>query len=208
MLGNINIAVGIPTNWDFLPIKFFQGFVGMDLPRHSVIVGNRGRIDDLRNSIIHKVLEDGSFTHILFLDTDHYFPPSTVKKLISHNKKIVSGLSFRRCFPYDPVIFKYDQFEMVYNNIEDWNVNKLIEVDAVGGACLLVDVEVFERMGTEKWFEFHVNEHGGMTSEDIYFCKKAKGVGYKIYCDTSCENKHLGSLEIDYETWKFFKEKN
>ena len=43
---------------------------------------------------------------------------------------------------------------------------------------------------------------------DLYFCKKAKEFGYKIYVDPTCQNKHLGSLEVDIDTWKNYNKEN
>jgi len=200
-MGNINIAIGLPCNWDFLSTKFFESWIELKKPQHSVIIGNRGRVDDQRNSIIHAVLKDGTFSHILFLDTDHRHHSDTILKLLSHDKDIVSGLSFRRSYPYDPIIFEQDGDK--FKNIIQWNKNELIEVDAIGAASLLVDVSVFKEINYP-WFEMNYRFGDGVVSEDFAFCLKAKQAGYKIYCDTGCDNKHLGTIEIDQTYWERF----
>lgn len=199
MMQELNIAIGLPCNWDFINIQFFESWVELKKPKHSVIIGNRGRVDDQRNSIIHAVLKDGSFSHILFLDTDHKHHPDTIPKLLSHDKLIVSGLSFRRSEPYDPIMFK--EADNKFQNITEWEENELLEVDAIGAASLLVRTEVFQKMNTNKWFEMNYAYGNGVISEDFAFCLRARNLGYKIYCDTSCTNSHLGQLNVTQDTW-------
>jgi len=194
-----NIAIGLPTNWDYLSIQFFQSWIEMKKPKHSVVIGNRGRQDDQRNSIINAVLKDGSFSHILFLDTDHYHNPETIVKFLSHNQPIVSGLSFRRSEPYDPIMFR--QTSNGFENITQWDDGELLEVDAIGAASLLVDIEVLEKM-KGPWFEMNYKFGEGVVSEDFAFCLKAKSLGYKVLCDTSCGNSHLGILNVNKSTWE------
>jgi hypothetical protein len=194
----INIAVSIPCSWDFIPARFFEGWVALKKPpNYSTIIVRRGRVDDMRNKIIDYVLDDGRFTHILFLDVDHYFPSLTIKKLLEHDLDIVSGISFRRSAPYDPTIFKWENEK--YLNIVEWQKDSLIDVDGVGAACLLVKVAVLKRM-VKPYFEF--SSIGGVPiSEDLMFCRKAKELGYSILVDTSATNKHIGCLEIDEDMW-------
>ena len=200
MAKEINIAIGLPISWDFLHIPFFESWVSMKKPKHSVIIGSRGRPDDMRNSIISQVLKsEENFSHILFLDIDHYHHPDTIVKLLSHNLPIVSGLSFRRSEPYDPIMFK--QCGNKFKNITEWNDGELLEVDTVGAASLLADVEVFEKMKSP-WFEMGYKFGGGVVSEDFAFCLKAKNLGYKIWCDSSCTNDHLGILNVNKSIWE------
>lgn len=200
-----NIAIVLPINWDFLPIQFFQSFIQFKMPcKWSVIISNRGRIDDLRNSAIFQVLKEDCFSHILFLDIDHYHHPDTIVKLLTHNLPVVSGLSFRRSEPYDPIMFKWEDEK--YRNITTWPKDSLVEVDAVGGASLLVKTSVFKDIN-KPYFEF-TKYNGGTVSEDITFCRKLKEAGYKIYCDTSCTNDHIGTLNVNEMTWRNYNNAN
>ena len=214
---NINLLIGLPLSWEYIPRAFFESWIGFfskfveNKIKFGVMIGDRGRQDDQRNSIIHEVLKHGNeYSHILFLDCDHRFPSDTIVKLLSHNKPIVSGLSFRRMEPFDPVIFNWNDEVEEYKNITEWGKD-LIEVDATGGACLLIELDVFRKMEFP-WFEFYTgydrNGRKVRISEDLYFCKKAKELGYKIYVDPTCQNKHLGSLEVDIDTWKNYNKEN
>ena len=195
------LAIVVPCSWDYVPIQFFQSFIQFDIPwQWSVVMPTRGRVDDLRNNAIAKIIENGSFNKILFLDTDHIFPPDTIKKLLSHNKDIVSGISFRRSEPYDPILFNFKENSM--EQITKWVDGELIEVGAVGAACLLVDISVLKNISKNKWFEMNYKFGDGVISEDLAFCLKAKNAGYKVYVDTSCTNDHLGILHINKSVWE------
>ncbi|MHB8871234.1 MAG: hypothetical protein ACYC5G_02120 [Candidatus Doudnabacteria bacterium] len=196
----VNVAIGLGCTFGYIPSQFFHSWIGMKKPQHSVIFSDRGRPDDMRNSIISQVLNSKEkFSHILFLDIDHYHHPETIIKLISHNQSIVSGLSFRRSDPYDPIMFS--QCGNKFNNIIQWNDGDLLEVDTIGAASLLVDIEVFNKMKSP-WFEMGYKFGEGVVSEDFAFCLKAKELGYKIWCDTSCTNDHIGILNVNKSTWE------
>ena len=208
----INLLIGLPVSWEHIPLPFFESWIGFTQEfinhkiKFSVMIGSRGRQDDQRNFIINNILKyTDEYTHILFLDVDHRFPSDTIIKLLNHNKPIVSGLSFRRTAPYNPVIFNWDESIEEYETIEEWEDNSLIEVDATGGACLLVDINVLKKMDFP-YFEFYSgydrNGRKIRISEDLYFCKKLKELGYKIYVDTSCTNNHLGLLNVNETTWR------
>lgn len=196
---DINIAICLGCTWDFLPVQFFHSWIGMKKPKHSVVFGNRGRQDDIRNSLVNQVLKsDDDFSHILFLDIDHYHHPDTIPMLLSRKQSIVSGLSFRRSEPYDPIMFKQvgDRFE----NITKWTDGDLVEVDAIGAASLLVEIDVFKKMQSP-WFQMNYPFKSGVVSEDFAFCLKAKELGYKIWCDTACTNNHIGVLNVNKDVW-------
>jgi len=203
----MNIAIVLGLTWDYIPRQFFESWIQMaaDIERnkirYSVVLSTRGRPDDLRNAAINSILENEGFDKALFLDIDHRHKPDTISRLISHELPIVSGLSFRRSYPYDPIIFEQDGDK--FKNITQWNKNELIGVDAVGAASLLVDISVFKEINYP-WFEMNYRFGDGVVSEDFAFCLKAKQAGYKIYCDTGCDNKHLGTIEIDQTYWERF----
>lgn len=197
-ISNLNVAIGLSCSWDYLPVQFFHSWIGMAKPKHSVVFSQRGRADDMRNSIVKQVLGYSDFSHILFLDVDHYHHPETLQKLLSHKKSIVSGLSFRRSEPYDPIMFKKNGSG--FDNIESWEDGSLIKVDATGAASLLVDINVFREMKSP-WFEMNYPYMGGVAGEDFAFCLKANDLGHDIYVDTSCTNDHIGQIGVNKQTW-------
>ena len=84
---------------------------------------------------------------ILMADDDMIFPPDTLTRLIAANKDIVSGLCTTRNSPY--IITGYKKLgNDRYRDItyEELNQDGLTEVDGVGGACVLIGENVFNKI--------------------------------------------------------------
>jgi hypothetical protein len=197
------LAIGLPMLHPFIHYKFVNSYLGLQRPQGSTAISLVGSLTSLaRNSIVKIALEKG-FTHLLFLDTDMTFPPDTIKKLLSHNKDIVSGLYFERYAPYRPMLRKRmpdgDGYSLV-----DYTQGGLVECDALGAGCLLIKTEVFEKIG-KPWFEYRLTQKGikeTFLSEDIVFCERAREAGFEIHCDTSIRCGHLISdYEITEANW-------
>jgi len=203
-LSNFKLAIGIPCSWKNVDIDFAFSLITMKKPSNYVIIkSGNGRIDEMRNQIIEGAKQNNC-SHILFLDADHIHNVETIPKLLSCEKPIVSGLSFMRTPPYEPVMFRGAINS--YETVMEWEEGSLIEVDSVGGASLLVDMKVFEDV-EPPYFQFWKNPSDDpnlfpIIGEDVVFCNKAKKAGYKIFVDTSCTNKHLGSIEVDKAYWE------
>ena len=127
-------------------------------------------------------------THLLWLDSDMYFPASVVLDLLSHKKDIVAATYSTRYAPYRTVAF---------TNPNDTNErldisNVLHKVWAVGMGCMLVTRQVFEDL-PKPWFAHEYNKtldtHSG---EDIYFCNQAMHHGYEVYVDADIKLAHIG----------------
>jgi len=148
-----------------------------------------------RNTLVQMALDrdrNAPFDYVFWADDDVIFPTDMLQKLIAHDKDIVSGLYFARKMPHWPQIYEYAKeapgkfwFKIYYPPAE------LIEVDAVGAGCLLVKMDVFRKM-EKPWFLF-TDELG----EDMYFCHKAKQMGYSVFCDTSIKCGHITRAIVD-----------
>jgi hypothetical protein len=68
---------------------------------------------------------------------------------------------------------------------------------------MLIKREVFEGM-SEPWFDMPWQTTRGSMGEDVFFCKKARELGHKIYIDhdVSHEIGHIGTFEFGHpHTW-------
>ncbi len=89
---------------------------------------------------------------IFMADDDMIFPPDTLTRLIAANKDIVSGLCTTRISPW--IITGYKKLDNNrYRDIsyEELNQDGLTEVDGVGGACVLIGENVFNKIPAP-WF--------------------------------------------------------
>lgn len=173
-------------------------------------------VDRARNEIVqffmrNRRLKDGSpiepFTHLFFVDSDTVPPADAVKKLFSHDKEIVSGVT---------PILHYDKQKAVWGTLDNCFIKqdrdaegKIIRTYAVerdsglqeiikcGGSCLLIKREVFEKL-EKPYFKFLYNDEGTehTQSEDLYFCNKAREAGFTIWCDTSVICNHHKSVVL------------
>ncbi|MEP2085061.1 MAG: hypothetical protein ABJP87_04445 [Bauldia litoralis] len=150
----------------------------------------KGTVDRKGNSV--------PYTHLLFIDADTIPPEDALKRLLSHDKEIVSGLTpilhhngkgwdvFDNCFLYrDTDNEGNEQTHMAQRG------TGLQKIMRCGSSCILIKREVFEKLKKPCYF-FRYNETGTKhtKSEDIGFCDDAKAAGFEIYADTDVSCGH------------------
>lgn len=176
-------------------------FIGVDLPQGMPVDSNR-------NNAVQRFLSS-RFEWLLFIDSDVVPPIDVVERLLRHRKKIVSGLVWSsmagekgKSWEHDPL--PYPTSMIRDSEGEGWKVarkqlesNKtLIQVDAVGMACILIHREVFEKMDGN-WFRLTYGANGICDGgEDFTFCMKAKEIGYEIWADKSVQCSHYKSVDL------------
>jgi hypothetical protein len=153
---------------------------------------------EARDTGCQKLLELG-WEYLFFLDDDVLCPPDTIIRLMSHKKKIISGVYYRRNLPIVPVMLR-DNPDKSRTWITEYKVPDLIEVDCVGAGCLLIHRDVLRQLPPigiyNRYFEWRVNqpnrqEHDRL-SEDFAFCSHARTNGFQIFVDTSVQCRHAG----------------
>lgn len=169
-------------------------------------------IADGRNKLVETFLSKPRATHLLFLDTDITCASNACRKLLSHDKQIISGVYFQRGEHQFPLIYNYQGIRRMHDKsrpafspmlapVYDYLDKKrlphvgityatlegndgLIEIGGCGAGFLLVKRDIFENIPFP-WFSF---EMGG---EDLYFCHKARKHGFQIWADMSVLLGHL-----------------
>lgn len=106
--------------------------------------------------------------YLFLMDDDMVCRPNYLSRLLSFKKDFVTGISTIRRDPPRPNIRLWKASEGFFiTPLEwDWSSNKLMEVDAVGAAFMLIRRRVFEKMG-EAWLncEFELSEDSRKLSE-------------------------------------------
>ena len=196
-----------------------RDYLQADLMRDGLLGGliqvSSTLIADGRNTVVETFLSKPRATHLLFLDSDIICSSNACRKLLSHNKELISGIYFQRGQYQFPTIYQYTgnhkvdgkirptfsshtapvydylgkkclpQSSITYATIE--GTDGLIKIGGCGAGFLLVRREVFEKIPSP-WFSF---EKGG---EDLYFSDKARQYGFDIWADMSVL---LGHLRLD-----------
>lgn len=138
------------------------------------------------NDAVEEAIKD-EYTHLFIVDDDQMLPPDTLMRLLAHNLNIVSVNLLMRTPPFAPYIFRNPNEKGVVEQFELPNGNSpVIQVDACGAGGILIDVKVLLSM-EPPWF----SHDDTLKTYDLYFCKKARELGYKIHVDLSCPSGHL-----------------
>ena len=153
-------------------------------------------IDQVRNLIADWVVR--GFDYLFSVDSDIAFPPDTLKRLLSHNKDMVSGLYIQRK-PGQHIleVYEHNGYGGVTNiPYEKITGRGLVEIASCGFGCVLVKAEVMRAIPYPH-FKYHsAIDHANTISEDVDFCKKALAKGFKLWADTEIHCRHIGQTEF------------
>lgn len=189
------ILIGIPTAKN-IETETFKAVYDLEVPDgyetdFQCFYGYN--IDQVRNLIAHWTVN--SYDYLFSVDSDIAFERDTLKKLLAHDKDVVSGLYIQRK-PTQHVleIYEHNQHGGVSNMpYEKLKGRSLVEIAGCGFGCVLVKTEVFRDVGYPQ-FEYHsAIDHSQTISEDNDFCRKARDKGFHIYADPSIQCRHIGS---------------
>lgn len=154
---------------------------------------------ELRNKLLKKCL-DLDADYLFSSDCDILFKRDILRRLILHNKHIISSLlyngyvvakSFDDACKYPNILRKVDTNR--YEHIVNYRV-KYPEKNPIGtiiscdltGACILISKEACFKAK----YGWHIQ------GEDEYFCRSAKQAGFDIWCDISMYSQHVMSPEL------------
>lgn len=184
------LLIGIPHT-GLVTIDWALELAVLWRPSGTSIRGWRGvPIDVARNRLVKDARELG-VRRLFFLDSDNIAEaPNAIQRLISQELPIVSGLYYSK--KGYPGMWRLTPDGRSYNAITQFPTEHLIEVDAIGMGCCLIDLRVFDRI-QEPWFEWQIKdpEHqDGVYSEDFVFCRKARAAGFRIYVQTGIRFRH------------------
>jgi GT2 family glycosyltransferase len=193
--------------------KFFRKI--KPIPKIKVIYDetqeekNMDRLISSRNKILDYAIQH-NYDYLLMMDSDVLVPSNILKKLLSHQKDVVSGLYFN--YSKDgkqalPVCYRkleekyYPAYEKFFPNanmkmfsrqmsIEEAKSQDLFEVSVPSPGCLLLSKKAFSsgaRYGVVQRFEKEFKN----TTDDIKFFKELRESKFDIYCDTSVLCAHM-----------------
>lgn len=183
------ILIAIPTN-KYIEPETMKSIYDLEVPEgykttFQYFFGYQ--VDQIRNLIAHWA---SNYDYLFAVDSDMSFAPDTLKKLLAHDKDVVSGLYIQRK-PGQHILEIYRNGTNVpYNDIRGLG---LIEVDGCGFGCVLVKSDVIRSIGYPQFVYKSALDHAYTVSEDTYFCLKAKEKGFRIWADTSILCGHHGA---------------
>jgi len=170
------------------------------------------RIDVARNTVAKSFIlqarnDDDT---LVMLDMDHLHPDYTVERLASHDEDVVCALAFRRCPPYDPQIYRFNDDGALVQPSE-WGQG-LLKIDAFGCAAIAIKRRTFRKLDESgmsyPYFRFWYPKGMGLDnrfpSEDIFFGLSCRSAGIDCYCDTTVVSPHLTVGTVQEDTWQAY----
>lgn len=147
------------------------------------------------------------------VDSDMTFEPDTLERLVTvadpDVSPIVGGLCFGQIVDHGELVY-YPTMFMIDEHGQGWRLDEyppdsLIDIHATGTACLLIHRTVLEEMHRKypeplPWFAEEVSEWGGLQSEDVTFCRRARALGFPVKVHTGIKTGHLKMYEITEQT--------
>lgn len=171
-----------------------------DITFHNIF-SRRVSIDRFRNYAVQTALQLGC-DFLFFIDDDMKIPVGCFAKLYKAVKKykVIGALNYIRGYPYKPMAF-IEQIEGTGKHVEPAtdeqidaavNTGTVLECAAIGTAVCLIDCSLFKTT-PGPWFVT-----GPHSTEDIYFCYKAKEHNPKLKIGTHCGILTGHQLEPEY----------
>lgn len=155
-----------------------------------------------RDELVRQALQEMSpeglpYTHFLFLDADHVFPPHMAYQLASNfaNPEVdmCGAVYFARSGNPLPVVYIKDPGRPNDSKYMHYPIvgipQGLCQVDAVGFGAIIIKREVIEAL-PEPRFRF------AGCGEDIYFCVNAKEKGFRVFVDGTMRIGHIKDPEV------------
>jgi FkbM family methyltransferase len=196
------ILIGIP-NKNLIEAETFKSIYDLEVPDgyETVFQYFYGyQVEQVRNLIADWVVK-GDYDYLFAVDADISFPPDTLKRLLSHDKDMVTGLYIQRIPGKHCIeVMKRNEFGGVTHiPWEELKGRGLVKVDSAGFGCVLIKKHVFADMEYPHFVYKSALDHMHTISEDVYFFLKSGALGKEIWADTTILCGHTGSWTFRVE---------
>lgn len=195
--------IAIPC-MDTVCTPFFSSVLNLEkegVVEYRIVSGTL--IYDARNQLAQYAISSDC-DQVLWLDSDMVFEPDLLRRLskdISDGMDFVTGLYFSRRKPIRPCIFQScEVLEEDGKKIPTaahycaYPNESVFEIAAAGFGCV---------MTTRRLLEEVVNRFGKMPfspavgfGEDLSFCMRTSGAGFKMFCDSRIKVGHIARVPI------------
>jgi len=158
-----------------------------------------------RNKCVEEFLAK-DYDYIFFVDSDTVPPPDAITRLLSHRKKMISGVTCNLKLCSDgilrpaPMVFKYaNKKKPEEGYLPILKHTGVEEIVAAGMSCCLIHKSVFKGMKSP-WFEERPYAKYGKrpAGEDFDFCQKVIKRKIKIHADFSVKCSHHKRVKVDF----------
>lgn len=190
------ILIAIPTNRN-IEAETFKSIYDLEIPDgyHVDFQYFWGyQVEQVRNLIASWVVRN-NYDYLFAVDSDIAFASDTLKKLLSHDRDMVSGVYIQRIPGTHTLELTRENEHGGMDHIQ-WETiagQGLVPVDGCGFGCVLIKSQLFKTIPYPQFVYRSALDHAYTFSEDFYFCQQAKRAGFKLWADTSIICDHIGS---------------
>ncbi len=147
-------------------------------------------LPQLRHRMVRRAQSVGA-THILFIDSDQSFPPTTLRRLLSHRLPVVACNVATKTVVPSPLPTARHKGPGSGHLVHPKGTG-VERVWRVGCGIMMVEMSVFDRV-PPPWFEVrYIPEIDDFEGEDWYFCRRLEEHGIGV----SEEVGHWGEFEF------------
>ena len=197
---NKRILIAVPTN-KYIEPETMKSIYDLILPEgytpdFQFFYGYQ--VDQIRNLIADWAKH---YDFLFSVDSDIVLPNDCLVKMLAANKDAISGLYIQRKTDQHILEVYQDNPHGGVVNIPFSSINGLgiIPVASFGFGCVLIKSEIFRTMEYPHFYYRSAIDHKDTISEDIYFCQKARSMGFTLWADTSIQCEHIGTTKFVVE---------
>lgn len=201
----MKILIAVPS-MDQVPVQFAQSLSMLYRVGDCSVAFQVGSLIYTSRNHLAGIAIEQQYDYVMWFDSDMVFRPDTLQRMVEElerdNLDILTGLYFRRVYPFKPVLFsKLVPIEKGWEWEEPTEIpDKPFELAGCGFGCVLMKTEVL--MDVQAKFNDMFGPLNNI-GEDLSFCWRATQCGYKVVCDPSIVLGHVGHMVVDrqfYET--------
>lgn len=156
-------------------------------PRSSILPQNR------ENAIT--IARELRATHLLFIDSDMYFPPDLAIRLLGHKLPVVACNCPTKAIPSNPTGWATREGPTL--SLDKDGLQKFWRV---GTGIMLIELAAIERFKAPNFATVWNAQQNSYTGEDWYFAEKLQKAGIALWVDhtLSKEIRHIGDFHYHH----------
>ncbi len=188
------ILIGIPC-YKTISVKTAFSLIEMikNTPHHElqVIFQDGVFVHQNQNNIVDYAVENG-FDYVFLVEHDMIFEPETLNKLLADDKDIICANYNFRSEPRQSMVFRFNEKGELENIPQRELPKETFKAGAIPTGLTLIKTSVFAKLKKPYFFYEYTNEGVMKSSQDVYFCLKAREAGLEIWCNPTIETAHQG----------------
>lgn len=198
----MKILIAIPTFENIYP-EVFKAIYDLDKCGHDVSFEYVKGYDcaKARNVISDKAIECG-YDYVMMVDSDAIIPTDALKHMLEGDAEMVLGCVPKKVKRGETVLFaskdnlkgKGFHTPIPYSQLQG---TERIDLKGGGFGCALISTKVFSAL-KYPYFKYVVYESKAALSEDLYFCREVRNVGFRIEADPRVKCGHIAK-KVLYE---------